>query len=211
MHLLFDLDGTLTDPKPGILTCIKYALTHLDAPIPPDDELVGYIGPPLQQSMASLLRTDNAARVAEAVALYRERYATTGLYENEVNPGIVPALRHLRAQADSIHVATSKPAIYARRIMDHFGLSEFFDGVYGSELDGVRSDKTELIAYLLEREKIPSGLSTMIGDRSHDVIGARGNGVRPLGVLWGYGSREELIMAGADGVCDAPEMLHSLL
>lgn len=207
MHLLFDLDGTLTDPKIGFVMCIKYALTRLTAQVPTDDALASYIGPPLQHSFAQMLGPDRADRIEEAVALYRECYATNGLFENAVYPGIVPLLRHMRQHASTLHVATSKLTIFARRIIDHFGLSEFFDGVYGSELDGVRSDKSELIAYILERENFSAGAVTMIGDRSHDMIGARRNGVKPVGVLWGYGSREELAEAGADLICDTPQML----
>ncbi len=211
MHLLFDLDGTLTDPKIGIVTCIKYALARLSAPVPADAALASYIGPPLRQSFAQLLGPDGAEQVEEAVSLYRERFATTGLFENHVYPGIPDTLRYLRGRAASMHVATSKPTVYAQRIIEHFGLAEFFDGVYGSELDGARADKSELLAYVLAREKLAAGAVMMIGDRSHDVIGALRNGIRPVGVLWGYGAHEELSAAGAHILCDTPGMLRSLL
>lgn len=211
LHLLFDLDGTLTDPKTGFLNCIKYALAKMNQPAPSDDVLVNYIGPPLQNSFAQLLGRHQADRAEEAVALYRERYSADGLFENEIYPGIVPLLQHMRKQARTLHVATSKPSSFARRIIDHFGLTEFFDGVYGSELDGARSDKTELISHVLARENLAPDLTVMIGDRSHDMIGARNNGIRAAGILWGYGSREELVLAGADLLFETPCSLHSLV
>lgn len=207
MHLLFDLDGTLTDPKQGILGCIAFALARLGVPAPNDADLLRYIGPPLRQSFSGMLGPDKPDMVEKAVTLYRERFAAIGLFENHVYPGIVPLLQYLRTQAASIHVATSKPTIYARRIIDHFGLAEYFDGVYGSELDGARSDKSELIAHILQREHFSARAVTMIGDRSHDMIGALNNAVKPVGVLWGYGSREELARAGAEFICDTPQML----
>lgn len=208
--MLFDLDGTLTDPKVGILNCIKYALTRLDVPAPADIILESYIGPPLQHSFAAMLGPDRVELVEQAVAFYRERYTTEGLFENEVYPGIVDLLQHMRQRAGALYVATSKPTLYARRIIDHFGLARFFDDVYGSELDGMRSNKTDLIAYILTQETIAADAAVMIGDRSHDIVGARGNGVRALGVLWGYGSREELMRAGADRIFDTPGALRSL-
>jgi phosphoglycolate phosphatase len=168
MHLLFDLDGTLTDPKLGIVSCIQYALGRLNIEIVADTPLESYIGPPLRDTFRSLCGDDGD--IEAAVALYRERFATIGLFEN---------------QFESIHLATSKPAIYAERIIDHFELRRYFDVVYGSELDGRLGDKTELIKHIIEREKLNVANTVMIGDRSFDVIGARNNDVRVIGVLWG--------------------------
>ena len=206
MHLLFDLDGTLTDPKQGIVGCIRYALDRMGIEIAADIQLESYIGPPLRDSFRSLC--DNEGDVETAVSLYRERFASIGLFENQLYEGIPNCLEQLQTKVDSIHLATSKPAVYAERIIDHFELRRFFDVVYGSELDGRLGDKTELISHILEREKLSAENTVMIGDRSFDVIGARNNKVRVIGVLWGYGSEDELRQAGADALCTHPAEIH---
>ena len=209
MHLLFDLDGTLTDPKQGIVACIRYALQRLDIEIAADIRLESYIGPPLRDTFRSLCGGDGD--VEAAVGYYRERFATVGLFENQVYNGIPLCLEQLRARADSIHLATSKPTIYAERIIQHFGLERFFDRIYGSELDGRLGDKTELINHILKREKQHAADTIMIGDRSFDMVGARNNKVRAIGVLWGYGSEAELDLAGADRICSHPDELSEHL
>lgn len=208
--VLIDLDGTLTDPKDGIVACLKQALSVVGAPLPAEDELERYIGPPLQASLAALLDGD-AARAARALALYRERFAVSGMFENRVYPGVTDALSAMRDAGLALFVATSKPQPYAERILDHFGLAAYFHGTYGSELDGRRSDKAGLIAHLLQRESLAPSRSVMVGDRSHDMLGARSNGVVPVGVLWGYGSREELVGAGARALCGRPGDLLDVL
>ena len=206
MHLLFDLDGTLTDPKLGIVSCIQYALGRLDIEIAADIALESFIGPPLRDTFKTLCGDD--ADIEAAVTLYRERFATIGLFENELYDGIPLCLEQLQAKVESIHLATSKPAVYAERIIDHFELRSYFDVVYGSELDGRLGDKTELISHILEREKLNAANTVMIGDRSFDVIGARNNKVRVIGVLWGYGSEDELREAGANALCRDPTEIH---
>jgi phosphoglycolate phosphatase len=209
MHLLFDLDGTLTDPKQGIVACIRYALQRLDIEIAADIRLESYIGPPLRDTFRSLCGGDDD--VEAAVGYYRERFATVGLFENQVYDGIPLCLEQLRDSADSIHLATSKPTIYAERIMQHFGLERFFDRIYGSELDGRLGDKTELISHILKREKQHAADTIMIGDRSFDMVGASNNKVRAIGVLWGYGSEAEIELAGADRICSHPAELSDHL
>ena len=209
MHLLFDLDGTLTDPKQGIVACIRYALQCLGIEIATDIRLESYIGPPLRDTFRSLCGGDDD--VEAAVGYYRERFATVGLFENQVYDGIPLCLEQLRARADSIHLATSKPTIYAERIIQHFELERFFDRIYGSELDGRLGDKTELINHILKREKQHSADTIMIGDRSFDMVGASNNKVRAIGVLWGYGSEAELDLAGADRICSHPAELSDHL
>ena len=209
MHLLFDLDGTLTDPKQGIVTCIRHALQCLDIEIAADIRLESYIGPPLRDTFRSLC--GDAGDVEAAVDYYRERFATVGLFENRVYDGIPLCLEQLRARAESIHLATSKPTIYAKRIIQHFGLDHFFDGIYGSELDGRLGDKTELIGHILKHEKLNIANTIMIGDRSFDMVGARNNKVRAIGVLWGFGSEAELDQAGAHQICSHPAELSDLL
>jgi phosphoglycolate phosphatase len=209
MHLLFDLDGTLTDPKTGITACIRYALERLGHEPPPDAALVKYIGPPLHDSFVELLGSRRAA--ASAIAYYRERFASTGLYENNLYTGIVSALSALASRCDRMYVVTSKPTVYARKIVAHFNLHGYFHGAYGSNLDGSLADKTELIGFVLREEKIAAHTAIMIGDRRHDVVGARGNGVLAIGVLWGYGSEQELVESGAHSLCARPDLLDACI
>lgn len=211
MNVLLDLDGTLTDPREGIVGCIKYALNELAHSCPGDSELARYIGPPLQETFSTLLSSSDPARINTAIALYRERFAVTGMFENAVYPGIAEALSDLRELGAVLYVATSKPQVYAVKIVEHFGLHEFFRAVYGSELDGTRSNKADLIAHILKTEALSPGSTCMVGDRLHDVIGAKANSVFPVGVLWGYGSRDELVAAGAAALCESPATLQSVL
>ncbi|MGE0822637.1 MAG: HAD hydrolase-like protein [Candidatus Binatia bacterium] len=211
VNLFFDLDGTLTDPREGIVRCLQYALQKLGLPRPADAELERYIGPPLRQNFASLLQSDNPNSISHAVSLYRERFATIGLFENCVYPGIEDALTALQRENVHLYVVTGKPTVFATQILDHFGLSRFFRRTYGSELDGTHTNKGELIGHVLVRESIAPGDAIMIGDRDLDVRGALANEVTPLGVLWGYGSRQELVDAGASLLCERQELLVEML
>jgi phosphoglycolate phosphatase len=197
----FDLDGTLTNPKPGITRCIQYALARLGYPVPHEDELVWCIGPPLHASFKTFLGTDELAH--RAIELYRERFRDVGLYENEAYAGIDETLSAVAATGRRMFVATSKPKIYADRIVEHFGLGRHFEHVFGSELDGTRADKAELLAYALGETRADPARAIMIGDRSHDVTAARKNGMTAIGVLYGYGTLTELTEAGADHLCAA--------
>ena len=201
--LLFDLDGTLTDPYEGIASCLRFAMERMGRPLAADAECRRYIGPPIQSVFGALCGTDDESTIAAAVGFYRERFGPTGLYENRVYPG-VPAMLERLARDRVLYVCTSKPAVYASRIVAHFELGGFFRAVYGSELDGARTDKAHLIAWLLEREGLAARTTAMIGDREHDAIGARANGVTPYGVLWGYGSEDELRTAGIAGAFATP-------
>ena len=202
---IFDLDGTLTDPGEGIVKCIEHAFAGLELESPAARELEKWIGPPLHASFAAVL--DDTDLATRALALYRQRFATEGLFENRLIPGIDELLKNLAGQGVSCYVATSKPGIYAERIVQHFGLDQWLHGVYGSEMNGRRTDKSELLAYLLKCESIDPGQALMIGDRYHDMHGAKDNGIKALGVTWGYGSRKELETAGASGVVDTLEQL----
>lgn len=204
--IFFDLDGTLTDPKPGITGSIQYALAKLGRPVPTQDELTWCIGPPLRASFVALLGGEEFAD--RAVAFYRERFGDVGLFENSVYPDIASVLADLRKAPGRIFVATSKPHVFATRIVAHFGLSGCFDRVFGSELDGTRVDKTDLLAYALEQTGADPAGAVMIGDRSHDVIGAKRNGIRAVGVTYGYGTAEELIEAGASHLCASPRAVR---
>ena len=207
MIALFDLDGTLTDPKTGITRSIQYALERLGQPVPALDDLTWMIGPPLIASFAKLL--GGAGDAPEALRLYRERFSDVGLFENEVYAGIPDLLQDLREKDVRLFVATSKPHVYARRILDHFDLSRFFIEVYGSELDNRNADKRDLIRHLVEQERFDPARAVMIGDREHDVFGARANGITAIGVTWGYGSRQELLDAGAACLAEDPQGLEA--
>jgi phosphoglycolate phosphatase len=207
--IYFDLDGTLTNPKPGITRSIQYALKKLGQAAPSEDELAWCIGPPLRASLKKLVGSDELAD--RALALYRERFADIGLFENEAYHGIEQTLSALSASHPRMFVATSKPAVYAERIIDHFGLRPYFERVFGSELDGTRTDKTELLRYALQTAKVDARQAIMIGDRSHDIVGAKNNGMRGIGVLYGYGSERELIEAGASHICATPRAVHDHL
>lgn len=207
VNILFDLDGTLTDPRDGIVRCIQYAMERLGMARCLDEQLLQYIGPPLLESFSQLLNTTDEAELRSAVNLYRERYSTIGLLENEVYSGIPEALAVLGERGDTLFVATSKPGIYASQILDHFGLTRYFRSIWGCELDGTRGNKGDLIAHLLEQENLAPNDTVMIGDRSHDAVGARANGVTPVGVLWGYGDEAELISAQCKVLIHAPAEL----
>jgi phosphoglycolate phosphatase len=201
--IYFDLDGTLTDPKPGITRSIQYALQKLGHhTVPTEDELTWCIGPPLRASFAKILGADDHAD--RAVSLYRERFSNVGLYENGVYDGIGEVLTALSQSGQRLFVATSKPHVFATRIVEHFGLRHHFEHVFGSELDGTRVDKSDLLQYALKIAAVDPAKTVMIGDRSHDMVGAGNNGMKRIGVLYGYGSKEELIGAGAQQVCATP-------
>lgn len=204
MNVLFDLDGTLTDPADGILRSVAYALERLGFLPPPLEELHWVIGPPLQASLAKILGSDDPALSARCLALYRERFGEIGLFENEMYEGVPEMLGELRRQGGRLYVATSKPTVYAARILAHFQIAGFFEGVYGSELDGTRVDKGALLRHLVDVESLNASHTLMVGDRKHDVAGALANGIPCVGVLYGYGSREELLAAGAQAFAESP-------
>jgi phosphoglycolate phosphatase len=208
--LLFDLDGTLTDPTDGITSCSAYALERMGAPVPPREQLARTIGPPLRDAFRGFLQTDNADDIGRAVSLYRERFAPIGLFENAVYPGIEEALISLHARGVRMILATSKPHIYAKRILEHFALDKYFFAVHGSELDGTRDKKSDLIAYILATHNIAPASAQMIGDRDVDINGARANGVDGVGVLWGFGSHTELSAATPVALLSATVELETL-
>jgi phosphoglycolate phosphatase len=204
-NVLFDLDGTLTDPKPGITACIRFAMEQLGRPLLQDENLDWCIGPPLQGSFAKLLAEDE--QVPLAMSFYRERFQRLGMFENSVYAGIDRMLEELSQRAD-LWLATSKPRVFAEKIAAHFGLDRYLKSIYGSELDGSLSDKGELIFHLLKQEGLDSGQTVMVVDREHDILGAKKNGLSAIGVLWGYGSEAELAAAGADRLVRSPGELQ---
>ena len=210
MNILFDLDGTLMDPREGIVACFKHALLGLGHMCTPDSELERHIGPPLQESFAVLLGSADSVRINTAVELYRQRFSAKGMFENAVYPGVHSALAQLQSLGAALYISTSKPRVFAERIVAHFGLECYFRAIYGSELDGTRSNKRDLIANILKTERMSSDTAFMVGDRAHDMIGAKANRVCPIGALWGFGTREELRVAGATLFCERPEVLSEL-
>lgn len=206
MNLLLDLDGTITDPGLGIARCLQHALSALGAAVPSARELTWCVGPPLRATFAQLLGNSDPEVLDRAIGLYRERFVSVGMFENAVYPGVAAGLAQLKDAGHQLWVVTSKPHVYARRILDHFGLSGAFVSVYGSELSGENSDKAELIRHVLAAERF-EGQPQMVGDRRHDIEAAHANELRGVGVLWGYGSRSELELAGADMLVESMEQL----
>jgi phosphoglycolate phosphatase len=202
--ILFDLDGTLTNPFEGITLSIRHALKELGAHVPEQKELLWCIGPPLRTSFPKLLGTDEPARIEEAIALYRERFASVGLFENTRYDGVLEMLRALKEDGRKLFVATSKPRVYAERIVERFELAPFFTRVYGAELDGRFDHKKTLIAHLIAEEHLEPATTLMVGDREHDVVGARASGIRTVGVTYGYGTHAELAYAGAEEIVASP-------
>jgi phosphoglycolate phosphatase len=200
--LLVDLDGTLTDPAAGIVGSFRHALEAMGRDPPPAEKLTWIIGPPLRGSFAELL--GGKERVEEALGAYRVRYGATGLFEASVYDGVPETLVALKGAGARLFLCTSKPAVYARRILERFDLARHFDGAYGAELDGRFEDKGDLIAHILADRRLPPQTCAMLGDRKHDVIGASRCGVPTIGALWGFGSEAELVAAGAAVLCAAP-------
>lgn len=213
-YLLFDLDGTLTDPKIGITTCVQYALHSFGIEEPDLDKLEPFIGPPLRDSFMEFYGF-TAEQAEEAVAKYRERFQDTGIFENEVYAGIPEMLRTLQSNGYFLALASSKPQVYVERILEHFDLKKYFAVVVGSELDGTRETKDQVVQETLHQlfgeNPIEPEQVYMIGDRKFDVEGARALGVESVGVTYGYGSKEELKEAKADYIVQSVEELEKFL
>jgi phosphoglycolate phosphatase len=207
--LLFDLDGTLTDSTEGILNCLIYAIERMGFEVPEDTNI--FLGPPIRQSFAEFLGM-NGEQVDEAVRIFRERYSDTGLFENRVYDGIPGMLERLKSGGKRLMVATSKPQVYAVRIFERFGLAQYFEIVGGAELDGSRDYKDEVIEYVLAKAGITDRSTVlMIGDRRQDVLGAHKTDIECMGILWGYGSVEELTQTGADYIARTPQEAADML
>lgn len=209
-HVFFDLDGTVTDSKTGILNSVRHALEqfHISRT---DAELLPFIGPPLRDSFSTLFPGDSA-RTAQAVAAYREYYQVRGMFENALYGGIADLLRDLRAAGRVVCLATSKPEPYALRILEHFGIAGLFDHVAGAELHGPRNSKEAVLRHACGLCRVRDmARCCMVGDRKYDVLGAHAVGMACVGVLYGYGSREELESAGVDVLCRDMAELRALL
>nr|WP_319394758.1 HAD hydrolase-like protein [uncultured Desulfobacter sp.] len=210
-NIFFDLDGTLTDPKEGITRCIQFTLEAFGVKKPHADELTWCIGPPLRDSFAKILKTTDKDKIELAYITYRERFAKKGLYENRVYAGVHSCLDTIQKSGFKTFLATSKPEIYAKRILDHFDLSTYFTKAYGSHLDGSLTDKGELIAHMLKIENLAPQKTVIVGDRVFDIEGGKQNGIMTAGVTYGYGSRDEITLSKPDVIFDAFSDLLSFL
>jgi phosphoglycolate phosphatase len=208
--VLFDLDGTLTDPAVGITRSLAHAFVAVGRPVPDAGALLGLIGPPLVDAFAAMGMAGD--EIDSAIRAYRERYAATGLFENALVPGVEALLDELVAAGVRLAIATSKPEPFAATILEHFAIADRFDAVAGATLDQRRRHKDEVVLHALELLGLPPIAGTvMVGDREHDVHGAAQHGVRTIGVLWGYGPRAELAAAGAWRVVQTPAELRDVL
>lgn len=213
--ILFDLDGTLTDSAAGIINGVRYALDALGIAHPDDATMRTFLGPPLADTFSTHFGM-SGAQIDEAIALYRVQYHDVGLFENDVYDGIPELLTALDDTDAVLAVATSKPTYSATRILEHFDLARHFAFVGGAELDGTRHHKADVIAHTLDEltalRLVPAGGGiVMVGDREHDVRGARAHGIPTIGVLWGYGTEPELVAAGAIDIASTPGHLTRLL
>ena len=205
--VFLDLDGTMTDAGPGITKSIAYALKNMHKTPPPLKELEKFVGPALQETFPKLGVED----VNAALGFYRERYTSVGLFENSVYDGVHQMMDDLSAMGFRLAMATAKPLVYAKRITDHYELAPRMERQFGSELDGWLTNKKDLLEHALRETGADPALSFMLGDRSHDAIGAIHNGVTPIGVLWGFGSKAELEAAHCAATAKAPSDIPAIV
>ncbi len=210
--ILFDLDGTLTDPKLGITSCVQHALEAIGQPEPDNDKLIPFIGPPLKEMFMSHCNVDEATGEF-LVSKYRERFSTVGMFENEIYDGIKELLTSLKQAGKKIALATSKPQVFSEKILEHFGIKDLFDVIVGSELNGKRTNKADVIKEVIEQfgEEFNVNRAVMVGDRKYDVIGAGEYNIKTIGVTYGYGGTDELTEAGADYIAESVTELKTLL
>lgn len=210
MIVIFDLDGTVWDSRPGIVACLVHAFDELGLEPPDEGRMIAAIGPPLRTMLADLGVHEDL--LDTGVAAYRERYLSTGVYEAELFPGVVEVIDRLIDRGDTLATATSKGSVPTATMLDHFGIRDRFEVVGAATMDGTATTKSEVLAMTLDGLGRPDPLGCrMVGDRYHDVEGAAGHGIRCVGVAWGYGGREELLAAGAESVADEPSELPGLL
>lgn len=206
--ILFDLDGTLTDSGEGIINCVIYALERFGLPIPARESLRYFVGPPLHESFVK--QGVPAERAEEAVAIYRERYVPTGMFENSPYPGVREMLEELKDAGHALYVASSKPEWMCVQILEHFDLAKYFEQICGATMDTSRTNKEAVIKYLIH-ENGRSDNMIMVGDTKFDVIGAKALGIPCIGVSWGYGSVMEMESVGAIAICHNMEQLQEIL
>lgn len=208
-YILFDLDGTLTDPAVGITDAVTYAFEKLGHTPPPYEERLRFIGPPLDESYA--VYGFSTEEIPRGITLFREYYAQQGILDNEVYPGIPQLLATLKEKGATLYVATSKPTFFANQVLDRFALSQYFSGVIGSALEHAGVHKKDIITQLLQTYPLPAQDAVMVGDRQHDIVGAKAHGMLSVGLLLGYGGRQELQDAGADYIAQDVLALQEIL
>ncbi len=212
--VLFDLDGTVIDSKPGIFASAAVALDKLSLEMPAEAQMMGFLGPPLSDGFRNVCHVPEEL-VEDAVKLYREYYNSGGKFEAVVYDGVKELLLSLRAEGLRCYITTSKPHVYAKQILVHFGIAQLFDGIYGSEFDGTRGKKSEVIDFCLQNELLTADDVVLVGDRHFDVNGAAACHMPCIGVLYGYGSREELVSAGAVALAESASavlpIIHTMI
>ena len=209
--LFFDLDGTIMDSSEGIIHSIIYALKKMNRTIPKKEQLYSFIGPPLKESFQRNCQLSET-QANLAVNYYREYYVEKGLYQNQLYKGIPELLSSLKNRGCQLYIATSKPEVFAKKILDYYELTDYFKGIYGASLDGKRSKKADVLAYALKKSRITAKNETvMIGDRQHDIIGGKENDLDTIGVLYGFGSKEELQKARATYLVKTPKEIIDIV
>ena len=208
--LLFDLDGTLTNSAPGIIKSVKYALESIQAPIPSDEILQRFLGPPLWESFPVYCQFDESS-TREAVRLYREYYAVKGIYEQELYEGIPELMLELNQAGLPLFVATAKPDMYASKILEHMKLDHLFVDICGASADNSRADKTSIIGHVIEKHGLNPNASWMIGDKEHDIYGAHAHSMKSIACLYGYGMQNDLEQSAPNHMCSSVQDLRDLL
>jgi phosphoglycolate phosphatase len=210
--LIFDLDGTVTDSKVGIVRSVNHALKSCGFPeVKQDRDVSWFVGPPIREGFEELVGTSDKSLIEKLVATYRERYATTGVCETVLYPGIAELLSNLFDRKKVLILVTSKPTTYAKKILENFELSCLFDRIIGCELDGTRSSKEELVKFVIDAYGGPTSGYVMIGDRRDDIIGARSNSIDSIGVLYGYGTTSEVTESNPTFVARTVENIRAIL
>jgi phosphoglycolate phosphatase len=207
-NIFFDLDGTLTDSKEGIIKCFDYAMEKLGYPVPEGFNVNDCLGPPLRLSFRRLLNSNDETLIERAVAIYRERFSTIGLFENKVYPQIPELLSALRENSLKLYIVTTKPKVFAERIIEHFQLTHRFDAIYGTELNGQFDNKADLIEFILRTRQLGAEETVMVGDKREDIAAGKANRTGTIGVTYGYGSLREITESAPDEICGSPEEIQ---
>ena len=210
-NIFFDLDGTLTDSKEGISKCYRYAMDKLARPFPEEFGADSYIGPPIRVVFKKLLGSNDEVLIEKAVAIYRERFSKVGLFENRAYPEIPELLSALHENSLKLYIVTTKPKIYAERIIAHFQFSPWFSGIFGTELDGRFDNKADLIEFILNNRRLSAAETVMIGDKKEDIIAGKTNHLKTIGVTYGYGTLQEIKDAAPEYICNSPQEIQKLL
>lgn len=210
--LFFDLDGTITDPRPGFVASINFAFERMGRSALPESELLPFIGPPLRRTMEHLLQTQDRKIIEKAVSLYRQRLDDGGKFEADVYEGMPELLTELAESGlFRIFIATGKPQSVAAEIIEHFGFTQFFEAIHGSQFDGTHANKADLLRHIQDSHKLEKQSGLMIGDTVFDVLAGKENGIQTAGVIWGYGTREQLSEAGVHKIHETPSELRNTI